>query len=49
MRADERGVDGWCVGVVDPLGAGENAEVVLVDSFTFRPDEGAADGAVDPG
>ena len=36
MRADERGVDGWCVGVVDPLGKGENAEVVLVDAFAFR-------------
>jgi hypothetical protein len=35
VRADGRGIDGWCIGVADPLRA--DAEVVLVDQFTWRP------------
>jgi hypothetical protein len=46
VRADGRGIDGWCVGVVDPLGEGEHAEAVLVDAFTWRPraSEGEGEG-----
>ena len=35
VRADGRGIDGWCIGAADPLGAG--SEPVLVDYFTWRP------------
>jgi hypothetical protein len=35
VRADGSGVDGWCIGLADPLAAGEKP--VLVDTFTFRP------------
>jgi hypothetical protein len=35
VRADGRGIDGWCIGEADPLGAG--SEPVLVDHFTWRP------------
>jgi hypothetical protein len=35
VRADGTGVDGWCIGLVDPLAPGE--QPVLVDTFTFRP------------
>ena len=35
VRADGRRVDGWCIGVVDPLR--EGAEPVVVDRFTWRP------------
>ncbi len=35
VRADGSAVDGWCVGLADPLREGE--EPVLVDSFTWRP------------
>jgi hypothetical protein len=35
VRADGSGIDGWCVGAADPLGAG--SQPVLVDSFTWRP------------
>ena len=35
VRGDGSGVDGWCVGLVDPLG--EREEPVLVDTFTWRP------------
>lgn len=35
VRADGRRVDGWCIGVVDPLR--EGAEPVVVDHFTWRP------------
>lgn len=35
VRADGSGVDGWCLGLVDPLREGE--EPVLVDRFCWRP------------
>jgi hypothetical protein len=35
VRADGCGIDGWCIGAADPLGAG--SEPVLVDHFTWRP------------
>jgi hypothetical protein len=35
LRADGKGIDGWCVGAVDPLGDGEKP--VLVDHFSWRP------------
>jgi hypothetical protein len=35
VRADGKGIDGWCVGLVDPLREGERC--VLVDEFQFRP------------
>jgi hypothetical protein len=34
VRADGRGVDGWCIGAADPLGGGAP---VLVDRFRWRP------------
>ncbi|MFZ5890229.1 MAG: hypothetical protein ACOY0T_04095 [Myxococcota bacterium] len=34
VRADGKGVDGWCVGLTDPLRDGERA--VLVDEFQWR-------------
>ena len=37
VRADGRGIDGWCVGLVDPLGP---EPPVLVDHFTWRPFDG---------
>ncbi|HXJ19649.1 MAG TPA: hypothetical protein VMT03_05395 [Polyangia bacterium] len=37
IRADGRGVDGWCIGSADPV-AGARAPV-LVDAFTWRPHE----------
>jgi len=36
IRADGRGIDGWCVGLVDPLG--KDQKPVLVDTFTWRPE-----------
>ena len=35
LRADGKGIDGWCIGAVDPLGDGEKP--VLVDQFSWRP------------
>ncbi|XXF75318.1 hypothetical protein P2318_19845 [Myxococcaceae bacterium GXIMD 01537] len=35
VRADGRGIDGWCIGAVDPLG--EGGKPVLVDHFSWRP------------
>jgi hypothetical protein len=35
LRADGTGVDGWCIGLADPLDPG--ARPVLVDRFTWRP------------
>lgn len=35
IRADGAGVDGWCLGLEDPLAPGERP--VLVDTFTWRP------------
>lgn len=35
VRADGNGVDGWCVGLTDPLRPGERP--VLVDQFQWRP------------
>jgi hypothetical protein len=35
VRADGNGIDGWCIGVTDPLGAGQ--QPVLVDHFVWRP------------
>jgi hypothetical protein len=35
VRADGRGIDGWCLGLVDPLG--KDQKPVLVDSFSWRP------------
>ena len=35
VRADGAGIDGWCVGLADPLGP--DSKPVLVDHFTWRP------------
>jgi hypothetical protein len=35
VRADGQGVDGWCLGLADPLA--KDFEPVLVDQFTWRP------------
>jgi hypothetical protein len=35
IRGDGSGIDGYCLGLVDPLGEGQ--EPVLVDTFTWRP------------
>jgi hypothetical protein len=35
LRADGTGVDGWCIGLPDPLGP--DARPVLVDHFAWRP------------
>lgn len=35
VRADGRGVDGWCIGLTDPLADGAQPE--LIDAFTWRP------------
>ena len=35
VRADGSGIDGWCIGATDPLGAGQQPE--LVDHFVWRP------------
>jgi hypothetical protein len=35
VRADGTGIDGWCIGVTDPLGPGARPE--LVDRFVWRP------------
>jgi hypothetical protein len=43
VRADGSGVDGWCVGLVDPLKAGE--EPVLVDSFHWKTSTSASQAA----
>jgi hypothetical protein len=40
VRADGRAVDGWCLGLVDPLGAGQKP--VLVDSFSWHPAPGTS-------
>jgi hypothetical protein len=40
VRADGKGIDAWCIGLVDPVREGEQA--VLVDRFEWRPGEGAA-------
>jgi hypothetical protein len=37
VRADGRGVDGFCIGLVDPLRSGEKP--VMVDHFEWRPNE----------
>ncbi len=37
IRQDGSAVDGWCIGLVDPLGAGADSKPALVDRFTFRP------------
>jgi hypothetical protein len=37
VRADGRGIDGWCIGAADPV-AGAKAPV-LVDTFSWRPHE----------
>jgi hypothetical protein len=37
VRADGRGIDGYCIGLTDPLGPDARPE--LVDSFTWRPAE----------
>lgn len=34
VRADGSAIDGWCIGLVDPLGA--DSQPVLVDRFTWR-------------
>jgi hypothetical protein len=36
LRADGRGIDGWCIGVLDPLGPVGRLPV-LVDQFQWRP------------
>ena len=35
VRADGKGIDGWCIGAADPLG--ELGHPVLVDQFSWRP------------
>jgi hypothetical protein len=35
IRGDGAGIDGWCIGLADPLGADQ--QPVLVDHFTWRP------------
>ena len=35
VRADGTGIDGWCIGLADPLGRPDDP--LLVDSFRFRP------------
>ena len=35
LRADGRGIDGYCLGLADPLG--KDQAPVLVDTFTWRP------------
>jgi hypothetical protein len=35
LRADGTGIDGWCIGLPDPLD--RDARPVLVDHFTWRP------------
>jgi hypothetical protein len=35
VRADGRGIDGWCIGAADPLG--NVSEPVLVDHFSWKP------------
>ncbi len=35
VRADGRGIDGWCIGAADPLSNG--SEPVLVDHFSWKP------------
>jgi hypothetical protein len=35
VRADGKGIDGYCIGLTDPLG--NDAKPELVDTFTFRP------------
>ena len=35
VRADGRGIDGWCIGAADPLSSG--SEPVLVDHFSWKP------------
>ncbi len=35
IRADGSGIDAWCIGATDPLGAGQAPE--LVDHFVWRP------------
>lgn len=35
VRADGRGIDGWCIGAADPLG--DDGRPVLVDHFSWRP------------
>jgi len=40
VRADGSGIDGWCLGLVDPLG--RDQKPVLVDTFTWRPHSGTA-------
>ncbi|HVJ21280.1 MAG TPA: hypothetical protein VM686_37970 [Polyangiaceae bacterium] len=37
VRADGKGVDGFCIGLTDPLA--KEAAPVLVDTFTWRPEE----------
>ena len=36
VRADGLGIDGWCVGLTNPLGQDEKP--VLIDSFQWRPE-----------
>jgi len=38
VRADGSGVDAWCIGATDPLGADQQPE--LVDAFSWRPFSG---------
>jgi hypothetical protein len=40
VRADGRGIDGWCLGLVDPLGPDQ--QPVLVDAFSWRPAPGTS-------
>jgi hypothetical protein len=38
VRADGRGIDAWCIGATNPLGPGQQPE--LVDHFVWRPHNG---------
>jgi hypothetical protein len=43
VRADGRGIDGWCIGALDPLSRG-GPQPVLVDRFSWDPFVGRAGG-----
>jgi hypothetical protein len=38
IRADGSGIDGWCIGLADPLAPG--AKPLMVDHFSWRPHAG---------
>ncbi len=50
VRADQSGIDAWCIGLTDPLA--ESAGPELIDSFSWRPprtsEAAAAGGKSEP-